>query len=1070
MPLIKHDIQIIYPTIENNMLALVATIDATFARMLAFDNIPLHKNDTYSFSVSQLAKQHGFIQPELKIDQIYSLLSDLGYECEIITFKFYDEFKRHIQDNLQQHLLIACFEEVTIIYGMNTDTDEFLCVQDTSFTIYADKVFFDKNQLLIIKCPILNHENEQSLFLQKRMLLTKKPFSFRNQCIALLELIEAIKRYNIGDQNWVDRLVPQIQNTLSCYPTVSAHIKDEIIKDLSTPNVDKTRIIEQLNTINRTSKTKALSQMGCYERMRAAGYNNAKLESGQCYGLSRMALNAFLAHDMETFVSRLNQIQNMSVLSFKQHKYDYNIQAFFDEIILYQAPSVFPEYFEPPQILEQLMNPANLIFDRPNSMYTIKGIYTQQALEKELSLIRKYLKECSFSFMCIGPGHAITVSYDAGKQQWLLIDPNDLPGDIYFNNKTLADAIFLAFFNPQLLVLHMKLYSRSKYQKMSQQLQLFCKSKASTPTTIKIKDIIQQPINKHVLRYLHFNSSELLHVVKESANEVQLNFINTCWSIGFYEIIKKICQEIAMVPSVSAIDQFLSSDIQHKNELLTFLLENQFEFTAEQMNGLCEVAIKATDELKQNEAKAIVSQLINAGIKSTKKILEYFIRYENIPMLVNLENQGFEFTTEHLEYACIINAKQSILFLCNRTITPSDVSIKYLILNENIDFFKILREKKFTFKPEYFEYACERRIDKSILFLSKLCITPTNLTIHYLILNQKMEILTALKNQKFKFTFEHIERACEKKFDDIVLLLYTNDLKPTNTWIRNLIWSKNIEVLSILRNKGFEFNDHHLNYACEMRAKESIEFLYKNIPDKEIRQVIKSENRQTLQVLKEEGFEFKSEHLAYACEKGLKTSILFLCQNNVKPTKINLSYLILLENIEALQALKNCGFEFTSEHMTYACERRVKQSILFLCKEYNFKPTDEWINHLIVYNNMKDIKALVEHKFKFKSAQVDFACKYRATEIILFLCDNGMNPSAEGINHLIQSDNTEVLHVLNNKEYTFNQNVRNVINEILSNKNYEPRFFKFNLLKNLNNTTPLTKQDNNPVFREIPTL
>ena len=103
------------------------------------------------------------------------------------------------------------------------------------------------------------------------------------------------------------------------------------------------------------------------ERMEALGYKVGI--DGQCFGLSHMALQAFLADDMKSFTNRLQTIfdipiddykDDFSLLRQKQQQFIregktaesnaindniVNILAFFDGIVLFQDPNSYRDLF-----------------------------------------------------------------------------------------------------------------------------------------------------------------------------------------------------------------------------------------------------------------------------------------------------------------------------------------------------------------------------------------------------------------------------------------------------------------------------------------------------------------------------------------------------------------------------------------------------------------------------------------------------------------------------------------------------------------------------------------------------
>ena len=205
------------------------------------------------------------------------------------------------------------------------------------------------------------------------------------------------------------------------------------------------------------------------EKMNDAGYEVNK--EGMCYGISTMAMQAFLAEDMASFDKRIETIvglkgikSNLSNISDSMLKTD--ILAFFDGISLNQAPEFHVAMFEKKLIqnISQTM-PFSLPLSldskdkKPTIVATFCSAYTQAELSEYLTLLADELgTQKSFSLALVGPFsdlglHAISLNYNHQTRRWLLINPNNLPGIEYLTPKLLADDLFKAFCQAQQLVL-----------------------------------------------------------------------------------------------------------------------------------------------------------------------------------------------------------------------------------------------------------------------------------------------------------------------------------------------------------------------------------------------------------------------------------------------------------------------------------------------------------------------------------------------------------------------------------------------------------------------------------------
>lgn len=116
------------------------------------------------------------------------------------------------------------------------------------------------------------------------------------------------------------------------------------------------------------------SQNSLLKKMEAFGYSKKELD-GHCYGLSEMAINAFLQGDIEQFRERLEILNELTEADIKalndpslwdEGKYNIpfklssgetirpaDIFAFFDGVTLYQRPFDFAEIFSDKKNLYQ---------------------------------------------------------------------------------------------------------------------------------------------------------------------------------------------------------------------------------------------------------------------------------------------------------------------------------------------------------------------------------------------------------------------------------------------------------------------------------------------------------------------------------------------------------------------------------------------------------------------------------------------------------------------------------------------------------------------------------------------
>jgi len=230
-------------------------------------------------------------------------------------------------------------------------------------------------------------------------------------------------------------------------------------------------------------------------RMKATGYT--AYDKGHCFGMSYMALQAFLTDDMKTFNDRLYVIASIPVEDFKNDfanlreeqqlllqngkhaeakkiaEIIVDILALFDGIALYHTPKDYIQLFEEPKKVRckdaaktmQIIVPVSLDSkdNNPALISCYSGAYTQEDLKQYLAIMEKKLGGNSFALTLNSAGHAINLDYDAKNKQWLLIDPETLPGVEYFDAGLLAKAMLVAFGQSTGLVMETSLYTTHKH-------------------------------------------------------------------------------------------------------------------------------------------------------------------------------------------------------------------------------------------------------------------------------------------------------------------------------------------------------------------------------------------------------------------------------------------------------------------------------------------------------------------------------------------------------------------------------------------------------------------------------
>lgn len=300
------------------------------------------------------------------------------------------------------------------------------------------------------------------------------------------------------------------QETIDLYPDYALIFNDELaqlhailaaIKDASKIDPDQTAELTRLisDVLLHSAPMLGLvptNQAWLTERMRACGYSEGiDISRGVCYGIAHMALQAYLAKDMARFYTRLRTIYNATLMEcvpdeqgqilagFKKRLTDegqdpdhinqqiIDIQAFFEGVILNQNPDKYNDFFVDEHraaLIQQgkrtMQGTLSLALDKNKPVFVSawSGAYDKQELVTYLTLLQQRLgHNQSFSLQLMSNLHETNLNYDHHTQQWLFIDPNQLPGTIYTSPASLAGAILKSHFSVQSqgLVMQTELYT-----------------------------------------------------------------------------------------------------------------------------------------------------------------------------------------------------------------------------------------------------------------------------------------------------------------------------------------------------------------------------------------------------------------------------------------------------------------------------------------------------------------------------------------------------------------------------------------------------------------------------------
>ncbi len=842
MTFFYRKVTIVPHTKHHSKIAAVAAIDATFANKLGFEKVPLYKKDSAMLSMRELAKRHGSLQGELlEVSQLASMLSDLGYEYDLVDCESYTVFKSSIEAQLQQDTLVIGFfkvehengsygkkydiesEVAAIIHGINTETgvlnvtyhdkERAFSVRDfyqaTSVlpeerkpeyyipcSTFGEKYQLAKTQgdsslvnesakksitpvprsgfqkkLFIIKSPSLNTEAHH-VFLQKRVSLFKNNvFSQRQQSLVFEDLIQLISSYQLKisiDEPKKERIASEIHIALSGYSDLYGSIKQEILDELIREEPDFYKITAQLSELYLSSQApKTLSQSGCFKRLRAAGY---LIESGgQCYGMSAMTLQAFLAGEMDKLVERLNRIQHLPVMLFrddfgglKQHiqelieqgkrdesiakQQEYiDIRSFFDGITLYQTPGSYRELHSSNTLLKQTQAPNQAllmpaVFSSQKKLFKIYlsiGAYGKRELNIFLKLLKNHLGNHFFGLHIHSTTHSMNLNYDTEREQWLLIDPNNLPGHRYIHTETLVAHLFSGFFEKgQTLLMSTELYIfancskhiKTDLKKLKQDAKWIMLHQESTEyynrantqghtlLTIYFQYHLIDKV-KHMLKngakvdrstlidvLIYFgNDRSIMDTVYQSSGGAHGLMKAACES-GFFYAIRRVFNKYHILPDIKSLQHLFRKNSEQAIKAIEFFIKNKSVHDPDFEKLFADAAYSKQHHLAYS--------FIKAGANPDDSVICGLINTNNIKALMLLKNKNFSFKPEHFDDACRRNPSDIVpelfSFLLDCKIVPSEAVIQRLIRQNQTEMLSILRRKGYTFKPEHFDYACQQ--------------------------------------------------------------------------------------------------------------------------------------------------------------------------------------------------------------------------------------------------------------------------------------------------------------------------------------------------------------------------
>lgn len=209
--------------------------------------------------------------------------------------------------------------------------------------------------------------------------------------------------------------------------------------------------------------------------IQSRGFNIAV--AGLCFGVAQMAMQALLADDLAIFEERL-----LLILSLYQKNVEISaaqlldIDAFINGILLYAQPAQYYGLFDHisgPQLQETAtavgLAISNKLRDDGGIYETLPfcGSYTTDDLKKYFAGLRKAIQNQGtenfpHALILRSSDHAITLSYDKNRHEWLLLDINHAPSKRFMNEGMLAHAVHHSLTKTSHAIFSTTIYSGNK--------------------------------------------------------------------------------------------------------------------------------------------------------------------------------------------------------------------------------------------------------------------------------------------------------------------------------------------------------------------------------------------------------------------------------------------------------------------------------------------------------------------------------------------------------------------------------------------------------------------------------
>ncbi len=417
--------------------------------------------------------------------------------------------------------------------------------------------------------------------------------------------------------------------------------------------------LEWLSNFFVNSNPISVDQQWILDRLEKSGYK--LYDTGICFGIALMGMQAILAQDTKRFFQRIGKIHATPIDSFADETKRFffikeEIFAFFDGVIIYQNASMFPQLFkkEPASCSANalLMYPRANPHGLANVVTPIRfsGIYNHIELTIFFAEIHRIMQQEKISFpvaFVLNNGdHTITVGYFPHERNapWQLIDANQLGTNQLMNSHLIAETVCFAHSDDKNVLMAVEVFVERFYEKAI----THCFSLLSTQE--RWKKI--QTISNEKLKFVSSNgytwlliaarfNPQMLEILLNTAEDKtdKINLLAQCGPNGWNSLMTSLhCHHEYAKPLLKIISTF---DQENKayvlkqcstggwNALLIAVFSN-----TNQLNPLWKQIISLKDEKIRKE---ILGQSISDGWGLKEAIKEHRVSKEFVELIKKID-------------------------------------------------------------------------------------------------------------------------------------------------------------------------------------------------------------------------------------------------------------------------------------------------------------------------------------------------------------------------------------------------------------------------------------------------